>query len=66
MPDSSKKVYKEVINGLERDIRSICDVLSKFIHETDDVLINVPFHRDLEFLYFSTLSIMIYLAKHLE
>lgn len=66
VPDSSKKVYNEIIKGLERDIRSICDVLSKFIHETDDVLINVPFHRDLEFLYFSTLSIMIYLAKHLE
>jgi len=66
VPESSKKVYAEVIKGLERDIRSICDVLSKFIHETDDVLINVPFHRDLEFLYLSTLSIITYLAKHLE
>lgn len=66
VPESSKKVYREVIKGLERDIRSICDVLSKFIHETDDVLINVPFHRDLEFLYLSTLSIITYLAKHLE
>lgn len=66
VPDSSKKVYKDVIKGLERDIRSICDVLSKFIHETDDKLINVPLHKDLEFLYLSTLSIVTYLAKHLE
>jgi len=66
VPDNSKKVYNDVIKGLERNIRSICDVLSKFIHETDDKLINVPLHKDLEFLYLSALSIVTYLAKHLE
>ena len=66
VPGNSKQVYKDIIKGLERGIRSICDVLSKFIHETDDVLISVPFHRDLEFLYLSSSSIITYLARQFE
>jgi len=66
VPEGSKEVYKAVIEALERDIRSICDILSKFIHETDDKLITVPLYKDLEFLYFSALSIVTYLAKQLE
>jgi len=66
VPENSKEVYEAVIKALEKDIRSICDILSKFIHETDDKLINVPLHKDLEFLYLSALSIVTYLAKQLE
>jgi len=66
VPESSKETYKKVIKGLQKDIRSIYSVLSVFIHEADNNLIAVPFHRDLEFLYLSTLAIITYLAKNLE
>jgi len=58
VPTATQETYTDIIEQLDKILRSVRNILSKFIHEGSDKLKQAPLRQDVELSYFLTLFVI--------